>query len=68
MIVAVIVSAVISNAYEKLTQEPTLAATFAQFPAQNHIFANLPIWVTIIGFVAGIVMFVGLIRPKKGQI
>jgi flagellar biosynthesis protein FliQ len=57
IIIAVIVSVGLSNAYEQVIQDPTLAPTFAGFIGSNFIMANLPIWITIIGFVGGIIMF-----------
>jgi flagellar biosynthesis protein FliQ len=58
VIIAVIVAVGLSNAYEQVIQDPTLASTFAGFVGANFIMAQLPIWITIIGFVGGIIMFV----------
>lgn len=57
LIIAVIVSVVISNAYETIIQTPDLASTFAGFIGANFIMSKLPIWVTVIGFVGAIIMF-----------
>jgi hypothetical protein len=57
-IIAIIVSVGISNAYEQIIADPTLASTFAGFVGANFIMLQLPIWVTVIGFVGGIIMFV----------
>jgi len=57
-IIAVIISVGISNAYEKVIQDPTLASTFAGFVGANFIMLQLPIWITIVGFVGGIIMFI----------
>lgn len=57
LIIAIIVSVGISNAYEQVISDPTLASTFAGFIGANFIMLNLPIWITIIGFVGGIIMF-----------
>jgi len=58
VIIAIIVSVGISNAYQELVQTPELAETFAGFIGSNFIMFNLPIWVVVIGFVGGIIMFV----------
>lgn len=56
-IIAIIVSVPISNAYETLANTPDLASTFVGFTGANWIMLNLPIWITIIGFTGGIIMF-----------
>lgn len=56
-IIAIVVSVPISNTYETLSNEATLSGTFAGFTGANWIMLNLPIWVTIIGFAGGIIMF-----------
>lgn len=58
VIIAVIVSAGLSNAYEQVIQDPTLADTFAGFVGANYILLQLPIWISVIGVVGGIIMFV----------
>jgi hypothetical protein len=58
VIIAVFVSVGISNAYQEVLENPTLASTFAGFIGSNYIMFNLPIWIVVIGFVGGIIMFV----------
>ena len=58
VIIAVIVSVGLSNAYEQVIENPLLASTFDKFVGANFILSKLPIWITIIGFVGGIIMFV----------
>jgi hypothetical protein len=60
VVISIIVSVYVSNAYETLLNNPTLASTFAGFFGATWIFLNLPIWVTIIGFLAGILMYINL--------
>ena len=61
VIISIIVSVYVSNTYEVLMANPTLESTFLTgFFAQNWIFLNLPVWVTIIGFLAGILMYINL--------
>jgi len=58
VIIAVIVSVGISNAYQQVVANPELAETFAGFIGSNYIMFYLPLWISIIGFVGGIIMFV----------
>lgn len=57
-IIAVIVSVGIANSYEQVIQEPTLAATFTELTGGNYFMLNLPIFVTVIAFVGGIIMYI----------
>lgn len=56
-IIAVVISVGISNAYEEVMQDPTLASTFANFVGANYIMLQLPIWISVIGIVGAIIMF-----------
>ena len=58
VIIAVVVSVGISNAYEMVIADPTMSSTFAGFIGANFILLNLPIWIAVIGIVGGIIMFV----------
>lgn len=58
VIIALVVSLGISNAYTDLTSQPELASTYAGFIGSNYIMYYLPIWIAIIGFTGGIIMFV----------
>jgi len=58
VIIAVIIAVGLSNAYEQVIADPTLASTFAGFFGANFIMLQLPIWIAIIGIVGGIIMFV----------
>lgn len=57
MIIAVLVSVGISNAYQTIVQEPTLASVYQGFIGGNYIMFYLPIWVAVIGFAGAIIMF-----------
>ena len=57
VIIAVVTSVPISNAYETLMNDATLSGTFSNFVGANWIMLNLPIWITIIGITGGIIMF-----------
>jgi F0F1-type ATP synthase assembly protein I len=58
VIIAVIVAVGLSNAYETVIQDPTLASSFVGFVGANFIMLKLPLWVAIIGVTGGIIMFV----------
>lgn len=60
--VAILVSFPISNAYETISQNPTLSATFSGFFATNWFWLHLPIWMAVISTMAGILMFINMIR------
>lgn len=60
MVISIMVSVGISNAYEKLVENATIGATYLNFVGANYFLANLPIWVTIIGFIGSIIMFARL--------
>jgi len=58
VIIAIVIAVGLSNAYEQVIQDPTLASTFAGFLGANFIMLQLPIWISIIGIAGGIIMFV----------
>lgn len=58
--IAVVVSTIVSNAYEVIATNPVLGPTYAGFTAANFILSLLPMWVCIIGFVGAIIMFTRL--------
>lgn len=64
VIIAVIVSVPLSNTYEQVYQHPELAETFAGFFGATWIFLHLPIWVLTIGILAGILMFINVVRNQ----
>lgn len=57
LIIAIVVSVGISNAYNTVSDDPTLSTTFDRFAGANFIMGKLPIWITIIGFAGAIIMF-----------
>jgi len=68
IIIAVLVSVPVSNAYETLSNNPELSSTFTGFTASNFIMLNLPIWITIIGFVGAMIMFARMGRKEEGYV
>lgn len=57
LVVGIMISAVLANAWETMTTFAKFATTLAAFPITNHIILNLPIYMTIIGFISLVVMF-----------
>lgn len=64
LIIAVIVSVGISNAYESLISNATLSSSFSEFAGANHFMLYLPMYVAIIGFVGAIIMFIRWARRE----
>jgi len=64
LIIAIVVSVGMANAYDTLMLDPTLASTFATTGGINWFLLNLPIIVTIVGIVGAIIMFS---RLGKGE-
>lgn len=62
LVVAVLVSIEISNLYEEIRTDPHLVESFSGFWGQNWIFANFPLWVSVVGVIAGIIIFINMIR------
>jgi len=67
VIIAILVSTGISNAYQTISQTPELASTFAGFVGSNFIMYYLPLWMAVIGFVGGIIMFVRMKSQEAQQ-
>ena len=59
-IIAVVISVYISNTYEALLNNDILAGTFYEFGMANFVFSNMPYVIAVIGFVAGILMYINL--------
>ena len=62
LIIAIIVAVPMSNSYETIYQNPLLAESFSGFWGASWIFLHLPIWITVIGLLAGVLMFVNVVR------
>jgi len=64
-VVAVIFSALISNAYEGLMVDPTIGSTLSGFGGASFIMLNLPLWTAVIGIVGAIFLFIGVTRDRE---
>ena len=62
LVIAIIISVPLSNSYETIYQNPLLADTFTGFYGATWIFLHLPIWITVIGLLAGLLMFINVVR------
>lgn len=62
LIVAVIFSIFVSNAYESLLTSNVLSPTFLEFSAMNFVMLNLPVWVCVFGIFGAILLFAGIPR------
>lgn len=63
-IIAIIFSAYISNAYEDLLSNQLLGPTLQTFTASNYFMLYLPFWITIIGLIGGITLFIGVTADR----
>lgn len=57
-VLMIVLSAPLSNVYETLRDTPAFANTFSGFWMQNYIFENFPVWVTVVGALGAIALFV----------
>lgn len=67
-IMCIILSVPISNAYEEIYLNTELAEAFSGFMGQNYILLHLPTWMIIIGFLAGIILYVNFIRVRSSEV
>ena len=57
VVVSVILSMVLANTWETVTQASVFGSTINNFPITNHIISYLPLYIAIIGIIGLIVMF-----------
>lgn len=57
-LICIIISVGIANAYEDVIANETLASTFATFTGGNFFMLNLPMFMTVIAFIGGIIMYI----------
>lgn len=66
VVVAILFSVPVSNAYEGiLNSNSPLVSTLNGYSAMNFIFLNLPIFITIIGIMGAIFLFLGIIYDSQ---
>ena len=61
VVISIIISVYISNTYEQLMSDTTLANIFLTgFFAQNWIFLNFPVWFTVFGILGAILLYINM--------
>lgn len=66
LIIDVIVSVPISNTYEIMYSNPVIASGFTGLTGASWIILYLPVWVTVVGLLAGVLMFINVVRADVG--
>jgi hypothetical protein len=70
-VIGIVFAVNISNAYESiLTPEGVLTPTLQSFSGMNYLMLNLPIFITIVGLLGALFLFIGIIvdRDSGGSI
>lgn len=57
VVISVVLSTVLANTWETISQASVFGTTITAFPITNNLMLNLPIYISIIGFIGIIVMF-----------
>lgn len=65
LMIALIISASISNVYERIIATPELASTYINFWGANFVLLYLPLWITFIGFTGAIIMYSRLGKQEQ---
>ena len=58
--IVVIFSVYITNAYEAIVLNPTIGPSFASFGSMHYVMLNLPVIMTVVGFMGALFLFVGI--------
>lgn len=64
VVIGVVVSVILSNTWETVSQLPAFGTTVASFPIANHLLLYLPIYIAVIGGLGMLVMFA---KPYLGN-
>ncbi len=62
--IAVVFAVQVSNAYEALLTNNVLGETLQSFTGGTFIMLNLPVWVTVIGFIGIILLMSGIPKDR----
>jgi hypothetical protein len=65
VVIGMIFSVYVSNAYEDLMGHDEIGSTLQGFTGGSFIMLHLPLWVTVIGLVGAILLFAGLSRDSE---
>jgi len=66
VVIGVVLSTVLANVWEDVSQMSTFGATVLSFPITNHLLLNLPMYVGVVGFIGIVVMFAKPYVANKG--
>ena len=66
IVLAVITAPILSISYEKYATSSTFASTATSMPITNHIMSNLVIYITIIGFMGMILLYMRAKSVSEG--
>lgn len=64
IILGVVISALLANVWEEVSQASIFGTTISSFPITNNILMNLPIYLSILGFIGIVIMFA---KPRIEQ-
>jgi len=64
-VVAIIMSVLISNAYEPLLLDSAIGSTLSEFGGMNFVYLHLPIFTTVIGFLGMMFLLIGATRDRE---
>ena len=65
IVIGVIFSVYVSNAYMDLLGHEEIGSTLQEFSGANFIMENLPLWTTVIGFIGAVLLFAGISRDRE---
>lgn len=65
LIIAVIVAVPIANTVDELTEDELLDDTWLEFYTSTYILLWMPHWVTVIGIVGGIILYIRMVNPSE---
>jgi hypothetical protein len=57
MVIAVVVSMALSNAWESVSQNATFASSMSALPTANHVLTYLPYYISVVAMIGLIVIF-----------
>ena len=65
IVIAVIFSVYVSNAYLDLLGHEEIGSTLQAFRGANFIMENMPLWTAVIGFIGAVLLFAGISRDRE---
>jgi len=65
IVIAIIFSVSVSNAYMELLGHEEIGSTLQGFSGANFIMENMPLWTAVIGFIGAVLLFAGITRDRE---